>query len=339
MTEPITTLTQEETEFQAKYKADSELIRTFDETVEGDQDKYKPTNPRYRLAPEYFQIYLEKRPSKIATQALRRAFRMWSRLKGVSGQVREALKHISNKEDSAWESQEMQEVWDAVGDGIRFSFLTDGQSEQGLFLLEELAQRTASPRSRATLLREVARAWAGRGEINKARRGFEQILELDTRECAWYVEHDARGYLYEFDCLNIGQPAPHFAIHDIDGNFINLEDYRGRIVLLDFWASWCGPCHGEFAHLRKIYGKYLQDRFVLIGVSLDEDFVALRQCIVQEKLHWPQICEGKKWHDPLAKLFNITGIPTTYVLDQQSHIAFKHKCGQALEEALDALLA
>ncbi len=132
--------------------------------------------------------------------------------------------------------------------------------------------------------------------------------------------------------------APHFAQHDVDGKLIDLSGYRGRVVLLDFWASWCGPCHGEFPHLRRIVQKYTQERFSVIGVSLDDDLSALRKCSEKEGLNWPHICGAQCWNDPGAKLFNIQRIPQTYILDPDGRIAFKGKRDVALEEAVDSLL-
>lgn len=328
MSEQDNTLTQEEAAFQAKWKVDSGRIRQFYDAITADQDANGEANPQYQLAPEYFQIYLERKPSTIATQALERAFSMWGQLKGVSGQVQNALTNISYEED----------VWDKIADGILYAFWNDGDIEGGYAQVEKLVQDIIPLKSKATVLNNLSRRWLQRGDIEKARQGFEQILKWDLNECDWYVEHDAKGCLYEIEYLNVGQLAPHFLESDIDGNRIDLQDYRERIVLLDFWASWCGPCHGEFPHLRNLVSRYSQDRLFLIGISLDEDLVALRQCVEKEQLNWPHICEGKCWLDPLAKLFNIIRIPQTYILDQKGYIAFKGKRESELEEVVRSLM-
>ena len=87
--------------------------------------------------------------------------------------------------------------------------------------------------------------------------------------------------------------------------------------------------------MRSLAAKYPGDRFALIGVSLDEDLDQLRRCVAEERLDWPHICEGGCWQDPLAKLYNITGIPQTYVVGRDGLIVAKDQLGDALEETLD----
>ncbi len=201
------------------------------------------------------------------------------------------------------------------------------------------------------------------GEIEIARKGYERILELDTSECGWYVEPSARGFVYEFDKLNIGQPSPHFAARDIDGNTVDLKDHRGKAVLLSFWSMNCPGCPEEFAYLRESRRKYPEDRYLLVGVSSDvtpdPPLEKLRRYVEEERLCWPQICEGNDWFSamkvaehpidparddslrpaPLRTLFNIQGLPNTIILDETGIIVGKRKRGADILTALDSLLA
>ncbi len=120
-------------------------------------------NPQYLPAPDYFQIYLEKRPSELATKALDSAFGMWGNLKGVSEKVQEALTHISYQED----------VWDKVEHGLRRAFSRDDRFEEGRKLLEHLEQRVVPLKSRSALLDTLAENWLSKGEMEKARQAFE----------------------------------------------------------------------------------------------------------------------------------------------------------------------
>ena len=112
MTDPKATLAQEEIDFQTKCERDTEEIRQFFQSINGLEDRHVETNPYYRLAPEYFQIYLNNKPSAIATQAVEKAFSMWRGVRGASHQVEEALTHLSYEED----------IWETVGEGIWGSF-------------------------------------------------------------------------------------------------------------------------------------------------------------------------------------------------------------------------
>ena len=292
MTEQNIELTQEEIEFRVKHKAAWEEIHQFHENAKDVQEFYGEANPQHRLAPEFLQIYLEKGPSRIAQQALRNAFTMWGNLKGVSEQVREALKHIPYEED----------VWVGLGHSVLRVFRQDERFDEGLALIEELVQRVIPLQSRSDLLYVLASHLKDQGDTEKARKAFEQIIEWNASE--WHVEA-AQGCIYEFDNLNIGQPAPHFKLQDIDGNLIDLADYRGKVVVLHFWSTTCGACPLLNPHLRKIHREFPEDKMVLIGMSSDGDFEPLRTKIKEEKFTWPQICEGKGWKDTVFKLYNV----------------------------------
>ena len=223
MTEQNSALSQEEMDFKVWQKAAWEEVEQFRETAE---DYFGENNPQHRLAAEFFQMYLEKRPSEIATKALDNAFTMWGNLKGVSDQVQAALKHISCTED----------VWDEVEHGLRNSFARDGREKEAILLLEELVEKVVPLKSRSVLLCALADTWEREDEIGKARRGFEQIIAWDASER--HVDH-ARGHLYEFDNLNVGQLAPQFRLPDINGNRVDLADYQGKVVVLHFWSTTC----------------------------------------------------------------------------------------------------
>ena len=327
MTEQNSALAQEEMDFKAWQKAAWEEVKQFRETTE---DHFGEDNPQHRLAAEIFQTYLEKRPSEIATKALDNAFTMWGNLKGVSDQVQVALKHISYTED----------VWNEVEHGLLRSFGHDGREKEAILLLEELVEKVVPLKSRSALLCALANAWEREGEMGKARRGFEQIIAWDASE--WHVDH-ARGHLYELDNLNVGQLAPQFRLSDIDGNHIDLADYQGKVVVLHFWSTTCGWCKFIYPSLCNIAQEYSGDEVILIGVSDDIDFDALRAAITEEQFTWPQICEGNGSKDTVFKLYNVDGIPIEYIIDQDGKIAFKlggggKGSGEKVEEGVRSLV-
>lgn len=326
-------------DFEAVRDADRhEYWRFYRNLKEGD-DEFSVANPAFRLAPRYFRYYLERRPSHTATQALAFAFEMWDQLKGVSGDVREAFTQIDPDDQFCGDLAEVQETWRKVALGVRRSFGRDDRIRDGLDLLQRFAATTASPAVAAVMLREAA-PWRKReGQDEMAREAYERILQLDTSQCAWYVEYQARGALYGYGNLEIGQPVPDFAEPDIDGNLVDINDHRGKVVLLDFWSTDCPSCFYEFSFLRESRKRYAEDRYSLIGVSLDQDAEKLRECAAKEGLDWPLICQGKDWDDPLALLFNVTSIPNTYIVDANGLIAGKAKRQEALLDALHCLLA
>ena len=324
MTEQNNEPSQEEIDYRAWNKTAWDEVRQFHETAESEKVFFGENNPQHRLAPEFFQFYLEGRPSKDAENALQTAFTMWSNLRGVSEQAQEAIKHISYEED----------VWEGIGHCLLRIFNQDERSDEGLILLEKLAQEVIPLGSRTLLLSDLSRSLLNKGQIEKARPGFEQILQWNASE--WHVKL-AQGYIYEFDNLNIGQPAPHFRLQDIDGNVIDLADNHGKIVVLHFWGTTCGACKFIYPNLREVVQEFSEDEYVLVGISGDQDFEVLRASICEEKFTWPQICEGKGWEDTVFRLYNVTSIPTAYVIDKSGNIACKMVGGNRGEELQEVI--
>lgn len=261
----------QEIDYKAWHKAAWDEVRQFNPAAaKSEQDYFGPNNPQHRLASEFFQFYLENKPSKNAENALQMAFTMWSNLRGVSEQAQEALKHISYEED----------VWKEIGHCLLRIFNQAERADEGLRLLEKF--------------------------------------------------------------LNIGQPAPHFRLQDIDRNTVDLADHQGKIVVLHFWGTTCGACKFIYPDLREMPQEFSTDAFVLVGISDDRDFEMLRTSISEEKFTWPQICEGNGWDDTVFRLYNVTSLPSVYVIDQSGNIACKMvggNRGEELRETVRSLIA
>lgn len=318
-----------EADFEARISADRQQMRAYYDSLGKDDDAAGLANPAHRMASEYYRIYLEGRPSLVANRALQRALELWGQIRGSSGDAREAVRQIAPEED----------VWSAEAiDGYLDSLWKDHGFDAALAELEQVAGRVLPDRSRAEILHILCRRWMDAGALAKARDSSKEILRLDTSTSPWYVEFSARGCLYEIECLNVGQPAPDFALPDIDGNLVELERYRGRVVLLSFWAAWCGACPREFPHLRALATAYDKRVFAILGAALDEDLVALRETVQREQLDWPHICGGTCWHDPLSRLYNNRGIPDIYLIDAKGHIAAKGTPAEEVGRIIDRLL-
>ena len=144
--------------------------------------------------------------------------------------------------------------------------------------------------------------------------------------------------------LEIGKVAPNFEAPTPDGTMVNLNDLKGKVTIIDFWAAWCGPCRKENPNVVRVYEKYHEQGLEIIGVSLDGDSrqkdpkKAWLDAIEKDNLTWNHVSNLLYFNDPVAKLYNISSIPATYILDKDGKIAYKNLRGKALQLKVEELL-
>ena len=138
--------------------------------------------------------------------------------------------------------------------------------------------------------------------------------------------------------LGIGKEAPDFTETKIDGGTMSLSDLRGQVVLLDFWASWCGPCRRENPNVVKTYNKYKNDGFTVMSVSLDKEKNKWAAAIKKDNLSWPNhVSDLKGWSSAAAKKYNVRGIPFTVLIDKEGKIIKTNLRGEELENTLQEI--
>lgn len=136
----------------------------------------------------------------------------------------------------------------------------------------------------------------------------------------------------------IGSMAPEITLPQPNGEVISLSDFRGQYVLIDFWASWCGPCRRENPNVKKVYEKYHSKGFEILGVSLDKAMQPWLNAIGQDGLEWRHVSDLKFWQSSVVPDYQITGIPHTVLVDPNGVIVAKNLRGEALDLKLAQIL-
>lgn len=206
----------------------------------------------------------------------------------------------------------------------------------------------------------MARAWeAGRrfaaAEYKKApdaeklaaeaEKAFEAVVR-DYAECSRMMRdgqrtlgEEAKQELFELQHLRIGKVAPEIEADGVDGKRFKLSDHRGKVTVLNFWASWCGPCMAMVPHERELVARLKNKPFVLIGVNGDDRREKAIEVMAREKMTWPSFWNGDKGPDgSISRAWNVRGWPTVYVLDARGVIRAKNVRGKDLDAAVDVLL-
>ena len=121
----------------------------------------------------------------------------------------------------------------------------------------------------------------------------------------------------------LGKPLP-VTFTALDGREVNLSTMKGKVVLLDFWATWCGPCVGEIPHVKEAYEKFHDQGFEVVGISFDKDKAKLEQFVKENGMPWPQYFDGKGWQNQYGVQFDIKSIPTMWLVGKDGNLADIH---------------
>lgn len=135
---------------------------------------------------------------------------------------------------------------------------------------------------------------------------------------------------------SVGAYAMNFTQNDTLGNPVSLSDFKGKYVLIDFWASWCGPCRAENPNVVKAFNEYKDKGFTIVGISLDQPgkHAAWMEAIHKDGLTWTQLSDLKGWKNEVSKMYNIQAIPQNFLLDPKGKIIAKNIRGEELHEIL-----
>ena len=138
--------------------------------------------------------------------------------------------------------------------------------------------------------------------------------------------------------LAVGSTFPDFNETDLDGKPLSVGNYKGKIVLVDFWATWCGPCVGELPNVLKAYENYHRKGFEIVGISLDSDKDKLTSFLKAKNMTWQQFFDGQGWKKKIAQKYQVHSIPATYLIDKEGKLIAANLRGEALATALSKVL-
>ncbi len=139
---------------------------------------------------------------------------------------------------------------------------------------------------------------------------------------------------------DIGKIAPNFTAPTADGELLSLNDIKGKVTIIDFWASWCKPCRIENPNVVRVYEKYHDKGLEIISISLDKNGQKERwlKAVKDDNMSWYHVSNLKFWNEPVAKMYNVSAIPATFILDENGKIVAKKLRGPALEQKISELL-
>lgn len=215
------------------------------------------------------------------------------------------------------------------------------------FQQEEEALRSSDMAFKKKIIKENPEAFVsvlaltdmfGTGASTSELKEYYEMLSEDVKQSS--LAQNLKTELDKKSAVEIGSKAPEFSGPNPQGEELALKDVLGKVTLIDFWAAWCKPCREENPNIVRVYNKYHDKGFNILGVSLDRENQRDRwlQAIKDDNLTWPQISHLQHWQEPIAQLYGVRAIPAAFILDENGVIVARDLRGEDLENKVKELL-
>ena len=194
-----------------------------------------------------------------------------------------------------------------------------------------------NPEQSCRLKLHAAQIYDQSGQTDPAKQLIEEVL-VATKDKFPALHKEAE--MVRFRVAPAGLPFPEFpeGTKDLDGKPIKIADYKGKVVLVDFWAAWCGPCIAEAPNVVRAYKKYHSKGFEIIGISLDQSKDMMLKAMKKHGMKWRQYFDGLGWKNKVSTSYGIRAIPATYLIGPDGKVVMNRVRGEQLEANLKELL-
>lgn len=168
-------------------------------------------------------------------------------------------------------------------------------------------------------------------------KALYDVLDVPVKNT--FTGRELNQKIYAMMNTDIGVTAKDFTLKDVNGNGVSLYSFRGKYVLIDFWASWCVPCRMENPNVVAAYHKFKDKGFEILSVSLDGDAQKWKDAIAKDHLNWTHVSELKGWSSTVAQQYAVAAVPSNFLLDPRGVIIAKNLRGEALEKKLEEIFS
>ena len=265
-------------------------------------------NPQNHLADLYFKIFLENNHSEIKKLAIDNAFLMWSNV-GDINKIKSAINLMDKKAN----------YWKSLLNSLRTVYLQNDQRTNLISLLLQINKVNKSRKIQSSINYQLGDIYYRDDSLKMALEYFKNVIEIgiDTNDIT-----NSNRFMYEIENLSIGDFAPNINTFDLNNKPYSLKSNNQKYQLIDFWATWCGPCLPEKKYLKEIHEKF-GDKMNIISISLDVSKEELVEYLNKNDLPWTQIYDPGKWDSEIAIKYNISSLPKNFIIDPNGKIIGK----------------